>query len=124
MPIKIEIMNKYLEKIAAFSVKRYAGKAVDFAGKVVGTKARTLAADAEAVSRHAAAGRTPRQVQRMAAVAQKETRDARIKAGVGTAAVGTVGLLGIHRYHQHKDSAIMKRIEQMSANTQAQSGHN
>lgn len=113
MPVKIEIMNKYLEKIAGFAVGRAIGRAADFAEKVVGHRASTLRAEAEAVSRHAAAGRTPREVQRMASHATRQTRDARIKAGLGVGAIGTAGFLGIHRYHQHKDRAIMERLNTM-----------
>lgn len=106
-------MNKYLEKIAGFTFGKAISRTADFAERVVGHKASTLRAEAEAVSRHAAAGRTPRQVQRMASVAARQTRDARIKAGLGAAAVGGAGFLGIHRYHQHKDRAIMERLQNM-----------
>lgn len=122
MPIKIEIMNKYLEKIAAFSLGKAFGRAVNFGEKVVGGKASTLRRDAEAVARHA--GRTPRQVQRMADLATKQTRDARIKAGLGAAAAGTAGFLGIHRYHQHKDRAIMERLNAMYVDPNGGNGTN
>ena len=110
-------MNKYLEKIAGFAVGKAIGRAADFAERVVGSNASKLRAEAEAVSRHAAAGRTPREVQRMASVATRQTRDARVKAGLGAGAIGGAGFLGIHRYHQHKDRAIMQRLNTMYRDT-------
>lgn len=104
-------MNKYLEKIARFNG---AVTAVgNFAENVIGSKARKLTSEAEVLARHSALKNSPAKVQAMAADATSKTRDARIKTGLGLAAVGGSGFLGIHKYHQHKDRAIMDRLSQM-----------
>ena len=105
-------MNKYLVKVAGRFGKAVSS-AVDFGEHVMGSRARTLAHEAQVLSKHQAAGRSAAQLQDMANVAAKQTRDARVKAGLGTAAIGSAGFLGIHKYHQHKDRAIMDRLNRM-----------
>lgn len=104
-------MNKYLEKIASF------GKAVNrignFAEDVIGSKANRLSADADALARHSIAKNSPQKVRAMANEAALQTRDARVKLGLGAGAALGAGFLGIHRYHQHKDRAIMERLNAM-----------
>ena len=110
-PVKIQSMNKYLEKIARFNGAITA--VGDFAENVIGSKARKLTSEAEVLARHSALKNSPAKVQAMASDATSKTRDARIKTGLGLAAVGGSGFLGIHKYHQHKDRAIMNRLSQM-----------
>ena len=104
-------MNKYLEKIASF------GKAItrmgNFAENVIGSKANKLAADADALARHSIAKNSPQKVRAMANEAAMQTRDARVKLGLGAGAALGGGFLGVHRYHQHKDRAIMERLNAM-----------
>lgn len=104
-------MNKYLEKIASF------GKAINrignFAEDVIGSRANKLAVDADALARHSVAGNSPKRVRDMANEAAAITRNARIKAGLGAAGIAGAGFLGVHRYHQHKDRAIMERLNAM-----------
>ena len=109
-------MNKYLEKIASL------GKAVtnvgNFAESLLGTKARKLTSEAEVLARHAALKNSPAKVHAMATDATSRTRDARVKTGLGLGAAGGAGFLGIHKYHQHKDNAIMERLNQMHIDPQ------
>jgi hypothetical protein len=106
-------MNKYLEKVASSRFNNALNSAGDFAGKVFGGKARQLKSDAEVLARHAAARNSPGKVQQMAEEAAKETRNARLKASLGAGAVAGAGFLGIHKYHQHRDDAIMRKINSM-----------
>lgn len=115
-------MNKYLVKVAGRFGNSISG-ALDFGENVVGAKAKTLAHEASVLAKHQAAGRSVAELQDMASVAAKKTRDARVKAGLGTAAIGSAGFLGIHKYHQYKDRAIMDRLNRMydTANSAQQS---
>lgn len=105
-------MNKYLVKVAGRFGKAFSG-VIDFGEHVLGGKARTLKHEAEVLARHAASGRTAADLQGMATAAAKQTRDARIKAGLGAAGVGGAGFLGVHKYHQYQDRAIMDRLNRM-----------
>ena len=105
-------MNKYLVKVAGRFGKALSG-ALDFGEHVIGGRARTLAHEAEVLSRRHAAGHSAADVQGMAATAAKQTRDARVKAGLGAAAIGGTGFLGVHKYHQYQDRAIMDRLNRM-----------
>lgn len=105
-------MNKYLVKVAGRFGNAISG-ALDFGENVIGSKAKTLAHEANVLSKHQAAGRSAADLQAMASEAAKKTRDARVKAGLGTAAIGSAGFLGIHKYHQYKDRAIMERLNRM-----------
>ena len=103
--------NKYIEKIAG---PRF-DKAVGFATDLFGGSARRLRAEAEVSARHAAKGITPGMAQNAADEAAKRTLHARVKTGIGAGVVGTAGFLGIHKYQQHKDNAILAKIDQMYA---------
>ena len=105
-------MNKYLVKVAGRFGNAVSG-ALDFGENVIGSKARRLAQEALVMSKHQAAGRSAADLQSMASEAAKQTRDARVKAGLGVAAAGSAGFLGIHKYHQYKDRAIMDRLNRM-----------
>lgn len=109
-------MNKYLEKIA--SLGQAVTRAGNFAESLLGAKARKLTSEAEVLARHAALKNTPAKVQAMAADATRSTRDARLKTGLSLGAAGGAGFLGIHKYHQHKDRAIMERLSQMHIDPQ------
>lgn len=105
-------MNKYLVKVAGRFGRAVSG-ALDFGENVIGARARNLAQESAVLSKHQAAGRSAADLQRWASTAAKQTRDARVKAGLGVAAVGSAGFLGIHKYHQHQDRAIMDRLNRM-----------
>jgi hypothetical protein len=49
----------------------------------------------------------------MAKVEAGRTFQARAKAGVVGGALATGGFLGLHKYHQHKDNQILKKIDSM-----------
>ena len=105
-------MNKYLVKAAGRFGRAVSG-ALDFGEDVLGARARSLAHEAQVLSKHQAAGRTPAELQAQAITAAKQTRDARVKAGIGAAGIGAAGFLGVHKYHQYQDRAIMDRLNRM-----------
>lgn len=105
-------MNKYLVKVAG-RVGDAISKSLDFGERVIGNRARQLSHDALVVSKYNAAGVTPAELQSMALAERRQTRDARVKAGLGVAGVGSAGFLGVHKYHQYKDRAIMDRLNRM-----------
>ena len=104
--------NKYLEKIAGTRFR----KAIDFADDVLGVTSRKLRNQANIAADLHARGIGVKEIHNMADEAGKRSTSARVKAGIGTAAVGTAGFLGIHKYQQHKDNAIMAKIDSMYAN--------
>jgi predicted ATPase len=100
--------NKYLEKIAG-----RLDKAIGFVDDVLGHSHGRLRAEASTLAHAEARGRTAAHAIADADAAKARMINARVKAGIGAAAVGTGGFLGIHKYHQHKDNAIMAKIDQM-----------
>jgi hypothetical protein len=105
-------MNKYLVKVAGRFSQGFS-KAMDFGENVFGGRARQLAHEADILAKNEALGRSARDVHNLASSAAKQTRDARVKAGLGVAGIGSAGFLGIHKYHQHQDRAIMDRLNRM-----------
>lgn len=103
-------INKYLEKVAG-----KLDSVIRFADDVIGHSARNLKQEADVLARAAAQGRTPKMALAEAAEAQKRMISSRTKLGLGVAAGGTAGFLGLHRYHQHKDNAILSKIDSMYA---------
>ena len=51
--------------------------------------------------------------ERLARAARSSSTKARYKTGIATAAVGTTGFLGIHKYQQHQDNRILAKIDKM-----------
>lgn len=49
--------------------------------------------------------------RKMADLEAAKTLRTRVKTGVGLAAVGTTGFLGVHKYHQHQDNKILEKIQ-------------
>jgi hypothetical protein len=61
-------------------------------------------------------GIRPRSIHIAKNLARKESKAVlrtRVKTGLGVAAVGGAGFLGLHKYHQHKDNKILERIDKM-----------
>ena len=108
--------NKNLEKIAGVRFNKAVGFVEDLIGRnhsILKNKAATLA-EAEAK------GITANMMFNQAEEAGVRKVNARIGAGVTAAGVGTAGFLGIHKYHQHRDNAIMAKIDQMYADQNQQ----
>jgi hypothetical protein len=100
--------NRYLEKIAG----RF-DKVISFADDLIGHSHGAFKAEAETLSRAQALGRTAKDALHDTAQAKDRMVKARVKTGLGVAGVGTAGFLGLHKYHQHKDNAIMAKIDSM-----------
>ena len=101
--------NRYLEKAAG----QFLNKAIRFADDVIGHSAGKLKQEADILSRAAAQGRSPAQALHEASQAHDRMIQSRTKLGLGVAATGTAGFLGMHKYHQHKDNAILAKIDSM-----------
>jgi hypothetical protein len=100
--------NKYLEKAAG-----WLDKTIRFTDEVLGHSAGKLKHEAEILSNAHIKGRTAKGVAEEASHAHNTMIRSRTKAGLGAAAVGTAGFLGVHKYHQHKDNAILAKIDRM-----------
>lgn len=103
--------NKYLEKLAS----RF-GKVIDFTDDLIGHSASILKQEADILARAEVKGRSASQALGEASDAHSRMVDARTKFGIGVVGAGTAGFLGLHKYHQHKDNAILAKIDSMYAN--------
>lgn len=101
--------NKYLEKIAGKGFN----KALGYFDSLIGHSHGKLKQEAEILASAEARGRKAKHALLDAAKANKRMVSARVKTGVGVAALGTAGFIGLHKYHQHKDNAIMAKINEM-----------
>ena len=101
--------NKYLEKLAGSKFN----KAVSFVDDLLGHTHSNLRAEANTLSKAEALGRKAKDAIKDTEDARSRMIKARVKTGVGLAGVGTAGFLGIHKYHQHRDDAIMRKIDSM-----------
>jgi hypothetical protein len=101
--------NRYLEKIASSGLR----KVINFAEDVAGFKAKRLKDEASILTEAAITKRTPKAALDEASQASKRMVEARVKAGIGAAGVLGAGFLGVHKYHQHKDDVLMKKIDSM-----------
>ena len=105
--------NAYLEKIAAGRLS----KAIGFVDDLVGHSHSRLRAEAETLSKAESLKRTAKDAFGEVEKAKARMVDARVKTGLGVAGAGTAGFLGLHKYHQHKDNAIMAKIDSMYVGT-------
>lgn len=101
--------NKYLEKIASSKL----GKAINFVDDLIGHSHAKFKAEAGTLSKAEALGRRASHAIKDTEAARSRMVTARTKTGLGVAATGTAGFLGIHKYHQHRDNAIMAKIDKM-----------
>lgn len=117
-------MNRYLEKIAGFSklpgsspkiTKNFLDKVIKFSKDVAGVTHNDLAQEAKVLSAAQAQNRTASMALNEAKIAKRNMEKARLATGLTVAGVGTAGFLGLHKYHQHKDDAIMAKINSMYA---------
>lgn len=98
--------NRYLEKIAGIL-----DKAISFGENVAGIPYRNLAHEAAILSKAEAQKRTAKQAFEEAAIAKANTSRSRLQAGLGAVGIVGTGFLGAHKYRQHKDEEILRRID-------------
>lgn len=91
----------------------YLSKAIKFIDRLSGQSAREWRVKADVLRDAAKKGITPQRAERMAHVAKGRSFMTRAKTGTVAAAAGTAGFLGLHKYHQHKDNQILRRIDSM-----------
>lgn len=93
----------------------YLSKATKMLDRLSGRTARDWKTTAKTLGEHAKTHKvaTPKRAERMAKVEAGRSFQTRAKVGVigGAATVG--GFLGLHKYHQHKDNQILKKIDKM-----------
>lgn len=106
-------MNKYLEKIAGFSIGEALQKTIKFGKDFSGVTHSSLKREAQILAEAQAKGRTAQQVFKEAETAKDNMIKARVLGGAGAVATTSAGFLGLHKYHQHKDNAIMAKIDSM-----------
>jgi len=102
--------NKYLKQLLGRD---------SFIDRVLGrtaAKARIVhnsLASASEMGIHGIPNSSINRARRVAKVQTGRTTQARIKAGVGGAAITSAGFLGVHKYHQHNDNKILNKIDEM-----------
>ncbi len=103
--------NKYLSYITKSA--GLGSSVMDYLGRVSGHTASKLKNEAEILSRAQALGRTAQQATIEADQAAKATNLSRLHTGASLLVGSGAGFLGVHKYHQHKDDAIMKQLDSM-----------
>jgi hypothetical protein len=91
----------------------YLSKALHFADRLSGTSAREWKMRSDILNHAAQQGITPKRAERIARVQAGRSFQTRAKTVAGTGAVAAGGFLGLHKYHQHKDNEIMRKINEM-----------
>lgn len=102
MPISI---NKFLSKATKFIDRS--------AHRIAGTSAREWENKSRVLNEAKKNGTTPLRADRMAKVEREKSTRARVKGGILGVAVTTSGFLGLHKYHQHQDNEILRKIDSM-----------
>lgn len=109
-------------KLPKFNVNQIISKVNQIGDRLGGVSARNYESTASAMRAANSMGLNKSQkisqsalgrMDRLARVERGRSTQTRVKAGIGTAAAGTAGFLGIHKYQQHQDEKIMKRINQL-----------
>jgi hypothetical protein len=100
----------------AGKANRYISKVVKFLDRLSGHSAREWKVKSDILSHAAKKGITPQRAERRARVEAGRSFQTRAKTGVVGGALGTAGFLGLHKYHQHKDNQILKKIDSMYRN--------
>lgn len=101
------------ENQMAGTFNKYLGKVLRDLETVSGRRANDWKNRAEVLREAAKRGTTPLRAERMAKVEKGRTFQARVKGGVVGTAAASAGFLGLHKYHQHRDNEILKRIDSM-----------
>jgi hypothetical protein len=91
----------------------YLSKAVKFVDRISGHSAREWKMKSNILSEASKKHITPKRAERKAHVETGRSFQTRAKTGVVAGAVGAGGFLGLHKYHQHKDNQILKKIDSM-----------
>lgn len=105
--------NKYLEKIAGSKLDAFGkgvGHVADYLRRVSGATNREAQSFARHVAEAEAKKINAKSAFNLADNARREMIASRIKTGLGVGAAGTAGFMGLHKYHQHKDQAIMDKL--------------
>jgi hypothetical protein len=95
------------------AINKYINRIAKFGDELVGHSASKARSRATLASEIAARGQTPGQLHRIADRKAVESRNTRVKAVVGTGLTAGAGFLGVHKYHQHRDNAILAKIDSM-----------
>lgn len=110
-------MNKYLEKIASSKVDRVLSTIVGYGDRLIGHSAskakNTLRVLQE--STHLGGGipqSTLLAAKKLSGDASQKSFNTRVKTGLTVAGAGTAGYFGIHKYQQHQDNKIMRKLLQ------------
>ena len=94
-------------------INRYLAETVKFLDRLSGHSARDWKMQSEVLTKAEKEGTTAARAKRQAIISAGRSFQTRAKAGATTAALGTSGFLGLHKYHQHKDNQILKKIDSM-----------
>lgn len=97
----------------AGAFNRYLGKALRTLETASGTRAKDWSNRAKVLAEAAKNNTTPLRAARMAKVESGRTFQSRVKLGLGAGAATAGGFLGVHKYHQHQDNEILKKIDKM-----------
>lgn len=91
----------------------YLSKALKFVDKLSGHSAKEWKIRSDVLNHAAEHKITPLRAKRIAHVEAGRSFQTRAKTGVVGGAAVAGGFLGLHKYHQHKDSEIMRKINEM-----------
>lgn len=91
----------------------YLSKAVKYLDRLSGRSAREWRVKSDVLSEAAAKRISPLRAKRRAKVEAGRAFQTRAKTGVVGTALATGGFLGLHKYHQHKDNQILRKIDRM-----------
>jgi hypothetical protein len=92
---------------------RFLDGVIRFGDDVIGRSASAARSSAHIAAENEARGLSAKDLLSKADHLGKRSTNARVKAGVGAAALVTGGFLGIHKYHQHQDNKIMRKLDQI-----------
>jgi hypothetical protein len=92
---------------------KYLVKTIRGLENVSGKKANDWKNRANVLREAEAKGTTAAEAEHKAKFHSAETLHARVKLGLGAGATVGAGFLGAHKYRQHQDNEIMKRIDKL-----------
>lgn len=99
----------------AGKTNQYISKAMTFLDRVSGKNNRDWKTKLKVMEDLERKPLTLDRAKRLAQVEKGRTFQTRVKTGLVGGSVATAGFMGMHKYHQHKDNQILKRIDRMYA---------
>ena len=99
----------------AGKTNQYISKAVNFLNRVSGKTNRDWKTKLRVMEDLERKPMTLNRAKRLAEVEKGRTFQTRVKTGLIGTTAATAGFMGMHKYHQHKDNQILKRIDRMYA---------